>query len=498
MAFIEKVIDVIGPDESVPDSTLRELFSPVGEITSVTRWSSTGQKHHVFLLFKTSQMASRALSVPLKGPGRDWRMSRLNPDLKGRVMDLLPKYLQVREKAEDLAVPPPGRPPPLPPGPGSSSSGGIRALNDSWPQSLPPNPSMSQGGPLEIPLWSGHRAPGPYDTVPYGEPPPWDSSWGPPHSSGYASSGPSPYPYDIYGHENPPGAPLRDLSYPLDSIGGQTSYSSGPPSIYRPPSPPPGQYAPSSGYRLPSPPPGHYAHTSPHNGSFRSLPPKPSSETIDARDGTMRYPPRASIPPETRERDPRDADRYPARKNSSPGPPRASARGQKAASRRDSRLDDKSRDWNYPPRGDRSRSRSPEGLRSPSRTLRDSRALPNGRDPRTNDFRRPRDIPRAMSPGQLSSASMEPGNSNTKAGSDDPLPTDSRAVSLALAAKDAPINVWMNLVSRYRRGADLDSADQVSQAAIGCKLHQNSSLNLLKCSMKRRLLKKDAKHPRNR
>lgn len=394
--------------------------------------------------------------MPLpRAPNRDWRLSRLNPDLKTRVIELLPKYLQATIKKDELNAPhhpiPNG-----PPGP-SSQSGSVNG-GDGWTVS-PANMTPS--------LWnmSGYNGGAEPSTVE-----PASSSWTPSvltydATYGLSQHAPAAIPWgapsSVTDAPNGTGAIASNDSHMLDGsaqtasrIPNRTDGPSDFTSIAKSPTPPASRWnrAPSP---LPSP-------------TFR-LPPKPAGPPYDSRDPVNRYPPRGG----QQSHDARDRardNRYSQVRRPSPpparapprypSPTRANDRDNRGAPRRDSRAED--RDWgrNARERDVRSRSRSPDRgrSRSPARSI---RGLPR----RGGDFRL-RDS-RAMSPGQLSSNGMDRSNSlnginGTSRRTLSPAVMDAPALLDALSFRNAPPSSWMEVISRYRRQQDLDSVDQVS------------------------------------
>lgn len=356
----------------------------------VARWSSSGQKHHAFLGFKVPNAASKALGMNMPR-NRDWRLSRLNPDLKTRVIDLLPKFVQAKIKAEETAYarwiesnPPPPMSGPLdsapnganvhPSGLPSSGSG----PGEQWqplPNDHPPSDRLNNGERPNSPM---RMDDGRYGWVnqPSGVPQPWGNAWDNPQQFA-----PQPNPeYLPYGAPQdqyamaPPGAPMI-----LDNH-------------YQPPLPPPGDISnsylpvrPSSRAANPydaGPGPRSPSHwsldvarpNSPPNSfpTGGNLPPKPVGASDRAPDRDSRYP----------------ADRYPASRHPLT-PPRLPPRGFSPPrssrdyapnppppnrGRKDSRADDRDKDtlrdsWNAArrERGDRDRNHDRGRPRSPSR-----------------------------------------------------------------------------------------------------------------------------------
>lgn len=435
----------------------------------VARWSSAGQKHHAFIGFKDTATVVRALTVQIpRIPNRDWRVSRLNPDLKMRVVELLPKFTQAKIKAEEKSASrqgPAGSPEASPAAAGPTSSSGA------WANSQSHGTETGWQYPAGAPAWGGSGV------------------------SGYHSSPQNSYDIGPYGSGNAPTSWIQPLpstdvsnlsfSAPidnpmLDGTGRPASRASHRPE-YTDVIP---QY--QSAPRSPSPARWiNDAHrpVSPRSpASFRSLPPKPVTYTPDPRASNSRFPPRGPASLDARDRA-RDNDRYNQQRRSPP-PPRAAPRryspprsveiDSRVLQRRDSRQDDRGRDgWvrNNRDRGARSRSRTPDRgrSRSPARSARDPRAPPPGRDPRANDFRKPREPgSRAMSPGQLSSNEMDKASSThgqnvilSSRRSQSPSLMDPETLAASLSKEFAPVSSWMEVVSRYRRLNQLDIADKV-------------------------------------
>ena len=425
----------------------------------VTRWSSSGQKHHAFVGFKDTAAVAKALTSPIpRAPNRDWRLSRLNPDLKTRVIELLPKFTQAKIKAEEKST---GKQVQAGPSEAPIAAAGPASSGGTWvaPQSHGTEAAWSypSGG---APGWGGSGmsgySPNSYDISLYGGGPP--TSWGRPFSSADMSmSAPNDH-------------PMRDsVARPSSRTSHRLEYAD----VVQP-------------YRTPSPVRWNndsHRPLSPRSPtSSRSLPAKPSTYVPDLRDSNSRYPPRGPASLDARDRA-RDNDRYNQQRRSPPlpraplrrySPPRSVDRDSRNLQRRDSRQDDHGRDgWvrNTRDRGARSRSRTPDRgrSRSPARSARDPRAPPPGRDPRSNDFRKPREPDsRAMSPGQLSSNEMDKASSThgqnlilSSRRSPSPSLMDPEALAASLSKENAPVSSWMEVVSRYRRVNQLDITDKV-------------------------------------
>jgi len=441
----------------------------------VTRWSSSGQKHHAFIGFKDAAAVAKALTVQIpRAPNRDWRVSRLNPDLKTRVIELLPKFTQAKIKSEEKTT---GRQ-----GPAGSSEA-----------------SSAAAGPATTGETSA--APQPHGTEAEWQYP--SANWGGSGGSGvpgYHSSLPNSYDIGWYGGGGAPTswvqpAPSNDVSnlsfsapndHPmLESAARPPSRASHRPEytdIIQP-------YRPV--LRSPSPPRWNndpHRPLSPHSPtSFRSLPAKPSAYAPDMRDSNSRFPPRgpASLDARDRAREYNQQRRSPpltraARRHS---PPRPVERDNRNLQRRDSRQDDRDREgWakNTRDRGARSRSRTPDRgrSRSPARSARDPRAPPPGRDLRSNDFRKPREpASRAMSPGQLSSNELDKASSThgqnanlSSRRSQSPSLMDPEALAASLSQENAPVSSWMEVVSRYRHLKQLDIVDRVMILPLPCHI----------------------------
>jgi hypothetical protein len=450
----------------------------------VARWSSAGQKHHAFIGFKDSATVTRALSVQIpRAPNRDWRVSRLNPDLKMRVVELLPKFTQAKIKAEEKSA---NRQGPAGSPEASSAAAGPASTNGAW--------ASSQSHGTE----TGWQYPG-------GAPPGWEGSG----ASGYRSSPPNAYDIgpDPYAGGNAPTSwvepfPSTDVSNlsfsaPIDNpmLDGAAR-----PSSHRP------EYVdvmPSYRTAPRSPSPTRWNNDthrplSPRSlTSFRSLPAKPATFAPDPRASNSRFPPRGPASLDARDRA-RDNDRYNLQRRSPPppraaprrySPPRSVERDSRNLQRRDSRQDDRDRDgWvrNTRDRGARSRSRTPDRgrSRSPARSARDPRAPPPGRDPRANDFRKPREPgSRAMSPGQLSSNEMDKASSThgqnailSSRRSQSPSLMDPEVLTVSLSKENAPVSSWMEVASRYRRLNQLDIADRVMIVSLTCHMRVCSRL----------------------
>lgn len=274
----------------------------------VTRWSSAGQKHHAFLCFKSSQMASKALSLQIpRTANRDWRLSRLNPDLKARVIDLLPKFIQSKVRAEEALIAS-RQPQPAATG-GPSSATGSNNGADVW---VPP--------PTD-PSFDGWQASTVHDPAPRSWSPAWHSE--PVASYGHGSFGGPSAPLPWSTATAPVGGP-QDISmagpdtFMLDHSTRPASRASNRPDFV--------EAASHSGAR-PLTPPNRWGRdvnrptspTSPH--SFRPLPPRPNTNGGDSRSLNSRYPQRGAASTDPRDR-PRDGDRFPGRRMTPPPAPR--------------------------------------------------------------------------------------------------------------------------------------------------------------------------------